>query len=425
MASLEPYGGTMVDEIRQTLRSQQYDEQRERRKKLVDDRRGASVPSTKEFEPVPIEEFEAMLKDLKAERNNTHYFRKLKNSLALGDEYVSRFLRTNNALEQLLSVVLRSCEASCQLEALACLTNLACGDHKATYRVLRAAGPYLITFLNGSNPFLQEQSAWCLANIAMDCDQCCDLLRCQGASHAFVKALQSIYPQVVEMAVLALKAYTQSSPDVVQDLITRGLLKHLLPLFDQVSAKPDFIAQLGWITFYVHSNGSVQFESMNCTARLCHIVANRMVQYSSAPQENATALTSLLACLANWSSRWCDLAGAVAGTPGMVGALGHLLEAPYLHLRREALWLIHCLSGVLAQYDLTDVSAATSGIIPLLTPGAACINEVLLLLQGISTTLPAFRHSLARNAAIRAQLQQMTPEHCGECQKLQAILAHP
>ncbi|KAH7959940.1 hypothetical protein HPB49_015218 [Dermacentor silvarum] len=329
----------MVDEIRQTLRSQQYDEQRERRKKLVDDRRGASVPSTKEFEPVPIEEFEAMLKDLKAERNNTHYFRKLKNSLALGDEYVSRFLRTNNALEQLLSVVLRSCEASCQLEALACLTNLACGDHKATYRVLRAAGPYLITFLNGSNPFLQEQSAWCLANIAMDCDQCCDLLRCQGASHAFVKALQSIYPQVVEMAVLALKAYTQSSPDVVH--------------------------------------------------------------------------------------RWCDLAGAVAGTPGMVSALGHLLEAPYLHLRREALWLIHCLSGVLAQYDLTDVSAATSGIIPLLTPGAACINEVLLLLQGISTTLPAFRHSLARNAAIRAQLQQMTPEHCGECQKLQAILAHP
>lgn len=380
----------MVDEIRQTLRSQQYDEQRERRKKLVDDRRGASVPSTKEFEPVPIEEFEAMLKDLKAERNNTHYFRKLKNSLALGDEYVSRFLRTNNALEQLLSVVLRSCEASCQLEALACLTNLACGDHKATYRVLRAAGPYLITFLNGSNPFLQ-----------------------------------SIYPQVVEMAVLALKAYTQSSPDVVQDLITRGLLKHLLPLFDQVSAKPDFIAQLGWITFYVHSNGSVQFESMDYTARLCHIVANRMVQYSSAPQENATALTSLLACLANWSSRWCDLAGAVAGTPGMVSALGHLLEAPYLHLRREALWLIHCLSGVLAQYDLADVSAATSGIIPLLTPGAACINEVLLLLQGISTTLPAFRHSLARNAAIRAQLQQMTPEHCGECQKLQAILAHP
>ncbi|XP_050029154.2 uncharacterized protein [Dermacentor andersoni] len=415
----------MVDEIRQTLRSQQCAEQKERRKKLVDDRRGASVPSTKEFEPVPIEEFEAMLKHLKAERNNTHYFRKLKNSLASGDEYVSKFLRTNSALEQLLSVVLRSCEASCQLEALACLTNLACGDHKATYRVLRLAGPYLITFLNGSNPFLQEQSAWCLANIAMDCDKCCDLLRCQGASHAFVKALQSIYPQVVDMAVLALQAYVQSSPDIVQDVVTRGLLKHLLPLFDQDSAKPDFIAQLGWIAFYIHSNDSAQIESMDCTARLCHIVASRMVQYSSAPQENVTALTSLLACLANWSSRWGDLAGEVAATPGMVGALGHLLEAPYLHLRREALWLIQGLSGVLARYDLTDLTAATSGIIPLLTPGAACINEVLLLLQGICMALPAFRHCLARNAAILAQLQQMTPEHSHECQKLQAILTHP
>ncbi|KAL1418986.1 hypothetical protein MTO96_025531 [Rhipicephalus appendiculatus] len=181
------------------------DEQRERRQKLVDDRRGASV-STKELEPVPIEQFEAMLKDIKAQRNNKHYLRKVKNSLALGGDYISRFLRTNGALEQLVSVTLRSTESSCQLEALSCLTNLACGDHKATNRVLRSAGPYLITFLNGSNPFLQEQSAWCLANIARDCDECRELLKCQGASHAFVKALQSIYPQVVDMAVFALLA---------------------------------------------------------------------------------------------------------------------------------------------------------------------------------------------------------------------------
>ncbi|KAH7957491.1 hypothetical protein HPB52_019269 [Rhipicephalus sanguineus] len=284
-----------------------------------------------------------MLKDIKAQRNNKHYLRKVKNSLALGDDYISRFLRTNGALEQLLSVTLRSVESSCQLEALACFTNLACGDHKATFRVLRCAGPYLITFLNGSNPFLQARS--------------------------------SIYPQVIDMAVLALQAYAQSPADIIQDLVTRGLLKHLLPLFDRDSAKPDFIGQLGWITFYAYSNDSVQVEDMDCTARLCHTVANKMVHYSLAPQENSAALASLLVCLATWSSRSCDLASALAGMAGMVAALGRLLEAPYLHLRREALWLMHCLSGPLAQYDLADISAAINGIVPLLTPGAEYITE--------------------------------------------------
>ncbi|KAH7956407.1 hypothetical protein HPB52_008872 [Rhipicephalus sanguineus] len=222
-----------------------------------------------------------MLKDIKAQRNNKHYLRKVKNSLALGDDYISRFLRTNGALEQLLSVTLRSVESSCQLEALACFTNLACGDHKATFRVLRCAGPYLITFLNGSNPFLQARS--------------------------------SIYPQVIDMAVLALQAYAQSPPDIIQ------MQKKLL-----------------------------------CSLQ---------------------ALASLLVCLATWSSRSCDLASALAGMAGMVAALGRLLEAPYLHLRREALWLMHCLSGPLAQYDLAEISAAINGIVPLLTPGAEYITE--------------------------------------------------
>nr|XP_037278068.1 importin subunit alpha-8-like [Rhipicephalus microplus] len=414
----------MVDEIRQALRSQQSDEQRERRQKLVHDRRGASV-SAKEFEPVAVEEFEAFLKDIKAQRNNKLYFRKMKNSLALGGDYISRFLRTNGALEQLLSITLRTTESSCQLEALSCLTNIACGDHKATYRVLRSAGPYLITFLNGTNPFLQEQAAWCLTNIAKDCDECRSLLRCHGASHAFIKALKSVYPHVVDMAVLALQAYAQSPSHIIQDLVARDLLKQLLPLFDRDSAKPDFIGQLGWITFYAYSNASVQAEDMDCTARLCHTVANKMIQCSLASQENSVALSSLLACLATWSSRWCELAGELARMPGMVAALGRLLEAPYLHLRREALWLTHCLSGFLTQHNLADISAAISGIVPLLTPGADYINEVLQLLQGISTNLPAFRQSLAGSTAILAQLQQMTPEHVGECQKLHAILAQP
>lgn len=411
----------MVDEVREALRSQQSDEQRERRKKLVDDRR-ALLPAVHELELPSVEEFEALLKNLRKERNNKHYFRKLKNSLASGDEYISSFLKTAHALEQLLSVAIRSPEVSCQLEALACLTNLACGNHKATFRVLRAAGPYLVTFVNGSNPLLQEQSAWCLANVAMDCDKCRELMQFQGASHALVKALQSVHPQVVDMAVLALQSYAQYSADIARDLVTRGLLEHLLPLFDRQSAKPEFIAQLGWIVFYVYNSGVMQSENLEHTAKLCHLAANRTVLYSAAPKENAAALTSLLVCLADWSCRWQRLAVTVSRTPGMATTLGCLLNAPFLHLRREALWLLHCLSGVLALHDLADISAATGGIVSLLTPGAACVPQVLTLLQRLATSLPTFRNSLKGNLAILAQLQQMAPEHQSECQKLLEIL---
>ncbi|XP_077511182.1 transmembrane and coiled-coil domain-containing protein 6 isoform X2 [Amblyomma americanum] len=414
----------MVDEVREALRSQQSDEQRERRKKLVDDRR-ALMPAAQDLELPSVEEFEALLKNLRKERNNKHYFRKLKNALASGDEYINSFLKTAHALEQLLSVAIRSPEVSCQLEALACLTNLACGNHKATFRVLRAAGPYLVTFLNGGNPLLQEQSAWCLANVAMDCDKCRELMQCQGASHALVKALQSIHPQVVDMAVLALQSYAQYSSDIARDLVTRGLLEHLLPLFERQSAKPDFIAQLGWIVFYVYNSGVMQSEELEHTAKLCHLVANRTVLYSTAPKENAPALTSLLVCLADWSCRWEKLAVAVSRTPGITTTLGCLLNAPFLHLRREALWLMHCLSGALALCNLTDICAATNGIVPLLTPGAACVPQVLTLLQRVATSLPTFRNSLKGNLAVLAQLQQMTPEHQSECQKLLEILQLP
>ncbi|KAH9377648.1 hypothetical protein HPB48_016117 [Haemaphysalis longicornis] len=106
-------------------------------------------------------QFEALLKDMKKQRIDKNYLRKLKNSLCLGDEYINRFIKSNNALELLLSVALRNYDSLCQLEALACLTNLVCGDHKATYRVLRSAGPYVVTFLNGSSPFLQNRkSMW-------------------------------------------------------------------------------------------------------------------------------------------------------------------------------------------------------------------------------------------------------------------------
>lgn len=402
-------GHSVVDEMRQTLRSQQCDEQRERRKKLVDDRR-PSVPPLKEFEPVSVEEFEALLKDMKKQRNNKNYLRKLKNSLGLGDEYINRFIKSNNALELLQSVALRNYDSLCQLEALACLTNLACGDHKATYRVLRSAGPYVVTFLNGSSPFLQEQAAWFLANAAMDCDACRDLLRRQGAGYALVKALQSAHSAVVEMAVLALQAYAQGPAANAEDLVAQGLLKHLCPLFDQKSSKPDFLAHLGWTAFYVYSGcGKECFDGLEgCTTTLCHVTSKKVVQCSATPTEHAGVLMSLVACLSTWGGGWPELALAIADVPGMVAALGQLLQAPFLYLRREALWLTSCLSGMLCERDLSPITIATNGIVPLLNPGAACIAEVVTLLQSLTAALPAFRRSLAENPAILAQLRQET-----------------
>lgn len=62
--------------------------------------------------------------------------------------------RFEGAFNSLIRVLIGN-DALKQLEAAACLTNLACGSHKCSYKVSKASGVYLISFVNGSSYFLQ------------------------------------------------------------------------------------------------------------------------------------------------------------------------------------------------------------------------------------------------------------------------------
>lgn len=62
--------------------------------------------------------------------------------------------RCEGAFNSLVRVLIGN-DALKQLEAAACLTNLACGPHKCSYKVSKASGVYLISFVNGGSYFLQ------------------------------------------------------------------------------------------------------------------------------------------------------------------------------------------------------------------------------------------------------------------------------
>lgn len=57
-------------------------------------------------------------------------------------------------------------------------------------------------------------------------------------------------------------------------------------------------------------------------------------------------LTPLVRCLATFAGfGWNSFSDAELGTSNVAACLGKLLKSPYLHLRRECLWLLNNLAG--------------------------------------------------------------------------------
>ena len=88
-----------------------------------------------------------------------------------------------------LQKVLTGAHPQDQFEALWCLTNLALGDHAAT-TMLYPALPYVVHLVAPENPQLADQAAWCLGNIAGDCDECRARVVMAGAVDPIVAVLR-------------------------------------------------------------------------------------------------------------------------------------------------------------------------------------------------------------------------------------------
>lgn len=186
---------------------------------------------------VNISEFKKLLLKLKQKNVPLVLLKKIKNS-CVSCEYIEAIFRTEGAFNSLLRMLLSN-DAHKQLEAAACLTNLTCGPHIYSYKVAKNAGAYFTSFVNGNNLFLQEQSAWALANIATDCLECFNIIKSQGALPALLKAMTSPLQNVVHSVLFALCACTKYEDPEIISLIQKDLPNCVLSTIEQDNISKD------------------------------------------------------------------------------------------------------------------------------------------------------------------------------------------
>ncbi|XP_055938646.1 uncharacterized protein LOC129968608 isoform X1 [Argiope bruennichi] len=182
---------------------------------------------------ITIDEFKELVLRFKEKNPSLDTIKAIKNNCCTSTR-AEAFFRTDGAFEALISIFIGK-NANKQLEAAACLTNLACGSHKAAQRIIKRAGPYLVCFIGSGSCYLQDQCAWAVGNLADDCFDCFSLLKVQGIMPVLFTLLKSPSKEVIKSAVHALHACTKYGDPELGSIIFADSenLKNLLSLLQQ------------------------------------------------------------------------------------------------------------------------------------------------------------------------------------------------
>lgn len=116
----------------------------------------------------------------------------LRNAFAESNKYIDIFLEVENSMYSLIGYLTGN-NASLQLEAICCLTNISASENKNIYSIVKSTSAYLITFLRSGSILMQDQSAWALANMAADNEKTRELLKAQGVIEPLVDLIEVLF----------------------------------------------------------------------------------------------------------------------------------------------------------------------------------------------------------------------------------------
>ncbi|PRD28347.1 UNVERIFIED_CONTAM: Importin subunit alpha-1b [Trichonephila clavipes] len=207
---------------------------------------------------ISAEQFKELVLQLKQKKSSIEVLRGVKNNCCTPVR-TETFFKIDGAFNALIRILIGN-DAAMQLEAAACLTNLACGSHKAAKRIIKGAGPYLISFIGSGSHYLQDQSAWAAGNLANDCSECFSLLKAQGLIPALFSAVKSSSMEVIKSTVYALQACTKYGDPDLRSLIEHENLKDLLNLIQQKNIDKHTLSS----TAFTLSNIYYLRASQNC-----------------------------------------------------------------------------------------------------------------------------------------------------------------
>ena len=124
--------------------------------------------------------------------SNTHkQLRYLRDAFSYTVDFVDAFLEVDNSLHTLIGYLTGN-DSDLQLEAAWCITNISATDYHNMITIVKAATPYLITYLQSGSVLLQDQSAWALGNMASDNEKVREMLHQQGIVSPLVDLLKQV-----------------------------------------------------------------------------------------------------------------------------------------------------------------------------------------------------------------------------------------
>ncbi|XP_022254024.1 importin subunit alpha-6-like isoform X2 [Limulus polyphemus] len=234
-----------VPEIRKKLREKLHDARNDQKWNILGKKRATLAEEEVQEEDISLTKLKEVCLHFKKSQSVT-LIQQIKRTVVKGDDFIQVFLRVDGCL-QILTKHLSGNDTQLQLETAGCVTNLVTGSHKSTFMVLKATAAYLITFLHGSNPLLQDQAAWALGNMAADCQQCRKYLKNQGLEAALVSLLTSTHTSVVESCIFALSSYTKWKDVSIRNLVDLDLVKLISDIITWPDIKPRILTDFSEI----------------------------------------------------------------------------------------------------------------------------------------------------------------------------------
>lgn len=306
----------------------------------------------------------------------------LRRAFSQGSLYIDAFFSIENVLPCLVSLFTGPCSDT-QLEAAWCLTNISAGMHHHTTAVAKAASPYLITYLSSSNHLLQDQSAWAIGNLAGDSKECQDLLHTQGAVSSLINLLQSPVPSVIQSASFALANLAREAPHIQRTMLDQNILASLLPYLHYQNDTLDILCELGWVLTYLTAS-SEYVDELVTAGLLIHLV-NLLVTFAAGDQNNGQAITPLLRAVGNMCAGEDAYSLQAINNPNLLPTLNAFLHSKHRHIIKETLWVLSNMAAVVDVASQILVSELLPSITALLVSTFDIRLEVVYLLCNLGS----------------------------------------
>ncbi|XP_062517299.1 importin subunit alpha-8-like [Corticium candelabrum] len=255
---------------------------------------------------------------------------------------VTALCHVESSMRSIVSILING-TSDVQVEAAWCLTNIAAGSHKHTKSVLKAAGAYLVTFLESFDQRLQDPCAWAVGNIASDCKSFRQVLFAQGAVHALILLLDFRSQSVGHSALFALANITLDvKDDVMSAAVTSGIVLKVVQLSRVEKMELGMLTELTRLMMHICSWNNRSFRESVASHELISSVVNLLEHLIVDMQLYIAPITWIVRAIANFLE-----SGPCIEDEHVASLLPSLLSSGHDFLTKELLW---CLANLTASH---------------------------------------------------------------------------